>query len=199
MIIAHDFIQDDNITQDELLQHIEIKNTNIDDIIDITLIISSSFNVNDDINVFHQLIDSKIDFKNSVKLIDKRNNKIYGLLLFANNDDILNITENEIYKKYLYNFKLINGFAFIIDKRLRGKNIDKEMLNYCKYFLQNYDYIWCGVDNNLKSHHYWKKLGFIKIHANQNVSFYLKNMKNKTNNDIFILKLLTILRYENNY
>ena len=74
---------------------------------------------------------------------------------------------------YLQQYTQINGHSFIIDERLRGKGIDKKMLGYCKDYIKTFDFAWCAVEKDLKSHNYWKKIGFDKVFSNSDASFYV--------------------------
>lgn len=146
------------------------------------------------------MLYSKADLDNSVKLIDKRDNKIYGLLIFS--EYPINIGSpiefiNPILSSYLKNYKQLNGHSFIIDERLRGTTFDKRMLLFNMEFLEKYDLIWMGVEKSLKTHNYWKRLGFEEILDIDEAKFYIKRLNKKSMLDIFILKALS--ENENDY
>ena len=91
---------------------------------------------------------------------------------------------------YLTQFKQVNGFAFIIDERLRGTDVHKDMVMYNMSYLEGFDFVWCGVEKNLKSHNYWLRLGFEEIARNCDASFYIKFFNKKRMLEIFIIKML---------
>lgn len=201
MIKACDFLQDDNFSKCDLLNNIEIKKTTFKDFKEIAILLQKAFNLKSLEDSVRQLIYSQINLDISFKLVNKINNKIYGMLLFSNNDinngiPMFMIKQPHL-SNYLKNFKIINGFAFIIDKRLRNCGIDKKMLNISSNELLDYDFIWCGVQQNLKSHNYWKKIGFKKFFNYMDIDFYLRKVNNNSLIDIFILKILDKI-YEKN-
>ena len=82
--------------------------------------------------------------------------------------------------QYFEDFKQVNGHSFIIDERLRGTNLDKKMLLFNLEFLAtNYDFIWCGVEIDLKSHNYWQRLGFVEVFTIPEATFYLLPLSKK--------------------
>lgn len=170
---------DSNVPTEELLEHISITNTTINDKDDIVKILTNCFDLTPN-EVNFQMNTINVDFENSVKVVDKRNNDIYGLLILChfniiNGSPILNympITGNILGK-----CKHINGHSFILDKRLRGMNIDKQMLQHCQNFTSQFKFIWCGVENDLKSHNYWKRLGFVECLDIGDAKFYIKSTK----------------------
>ena len=189
----------DGKTKEELLEHIEITKTSYSDVVEILDILSKTFNI-DEREALRQLLYSKADLDNSVKLIDKRDNKIYGLLIFSlfqiqNGSPIINI--NPFLSDYLCGFSQLNGHSFVIDKRLRGCGVDKKMLMFQKKYIDKFDIVWCGVENDLKSHKYWEKLGFLPIIEDNHGIFYIKTKDKKKMIDIFIIKTLT--QNENNH
>ena len=46
------------------------------------------------------------------------------------------------------------------------------MLKFQKEFLDEYELIWCAVEKDLKSHGYWKRLGFKELFKIPEASFY---------------------------
>lgn len=107
-----------------------------------------------------QLLYSNADLDNSVKLIDKRDGNIYGLLILSEyniaNGSPLNMYNNDL-AHYLSNFKQINGHSFIIDERLRGTTIHKQMLLYNMEYIKQFDMVWLAVEHSLGTDNYWKR------------------------------------------
>ena len=48
------------------------------------------------------------------------------------------------------------------------------MLLYNKEYIDQFDMVWCGVDKSLKSHNYWKRLGFEEVLNIYDAIFYVK-------------------------
>lgn len=170
----------DNKTKKELLENIILCKTTNEDVNDIINILQNSFDINTKEIAISQLLLSHANLKESVKVIDKRDNKIYGILILCN-FNIKNgspiLFENHYLAKCLSGLRQINGHSFIIDKRLRNTNIDKKMLYFNKEYIDNFDFIWCGVEKSLKSHHYWKKIGFKKLFEIKDAIYYYKFIK----------------------
>lgn len=170
-------LHDDNKTKKELLNNIEIQKTNYQDVFQIIEILKNTFNIPSDYHVIEQLLFSNANLKESIKIVDKRDNKIYGLLILSyfniDKGSPIKFFNNEKYNE-LKNLSQINGHSFVIDKRLRNTNLDKKMLNFNKNFIDKFDMIWCGVGKNLNSHSYWKRLGFNEIFEINDAIFYNK-------------------------
>ena len=66
----------DNKTKNELLENVVIEKTNYKDVFEIIRILKQTFNIENDKKVIEQLLMSHANLKESVKLIDKRDNKI---------------------------------------------------------------------------------------------------------------------------
>ena len=194
MIDVCDYLHDDNKTKEDLLNHVKIVKTTYEDAYDIITILNSCFGVRSKEEALQQLLYSKADLDNSVKVIDERDGKIYGILILSEypievgspirhfNYDLAN---------HLSRYKQLNGHSFILDERLRGTTIHKKMLLFNKEFIDKYDIVWCAVEKSLKSHNYWKHLGFEEILDIDEAKFYIKP-KNKTLMlEIFIIKLLS--------
>lgn len=167
----------DNKTKNELLENVVIEKTNYKDVFEIIRILKQTFNIENDKKVIEQLLMSHANLKESVKLIDKRDNKIYGILIFSHFNIekgtpliIHNKRKCDFYKK----FKQINGHSFVIDNRLRNTNIDKKMIKFNEEFIKQFEVIWCGIDNKLNSKNYWKKLGFKEFFNDDFASFMIK-------------------------
>lgn len=175
---------DNNLTREELLPYMRIQLTSFGDAPHILkILMKSGFNIQNEQEVLYQLLYSNADLNNSVKLIDTRTNEIYGLLIFSNytlrQGSPLPIISPKL-TEILDNFTQLNGFAFVIDERLRGTSLDKKMLTFNKEYIDKYDFIWCAVEEELKSHNYWKKLGFTEILSIPQAKFYIK-LGNKNN------------------
>ena len=200
MIQVYDKLQENNKTKDELLSKVIITKTNNKDIFDIIPILYKCFSIESEEETVRQLLYSNADLENSVKLVDKETNEIYGILIFSRFPMEIGspiMSNNYELGNFLKKYSQINGYAFIIDERLRGTSLDKRMLLFNNVFLSNYDFIWCAVEKSLKSHNYWKKLGFIEILEDCNAYFYVKPKCNKLLYDIFIIKSI-LENYENN-
>ena len=171
---------DDSKTKKELLENIIICKTEYKDVFEIIRILKETFNIPSNEHVIDQLLTSNANLKESVKIIDKRDNKIYGILIFSH-FNIAKGTPIQFYDNDLCNknkmLKQINGHSFVIDKRLRNTNIDKQMLSFNNEFIKQYKMIWCGVDNKLKSKNYWLKLGFKELFHDNFASFMIKKEK----------------------
>lgn len=177
MINLNGILCENNLTKDDLIKRIIVEKTTNKDIIKITEILTKGFDLSSQREAIHQLAESDVDLENSVKLIDKTNGDIYGLLIFSNFPlhlgSPLMMFDNEL-GKFLSNLKQINGHSFIIDERLRGCGFDKKMLYHNMDFIKQHDMIWCAVEKDLKSHNYWKKIGFHELFKVDEASFYIK-------------------------
>jgi len=168
---------DNDLTRKDLLEKVEIKKTSEEDFDNVCKTIAKAFDLESPGEAAMQLIHSKVLMNESIKLVDKETGEIYGLLMFCEypvsvGTPLLQINEN--LAKFLDEFKQVNGHSFVIDERLRGIGFDKKMLFHnIKFFAKNYDFIWCGVEYSLKSHNYWKKLGFIEIFDIPEATFYM--------------------------
>jgi hypothetical protein len=174
---------DNELTREELLNRVEIRKTSEDDLMQICETLAKAFNLNSYLEALWQLENSKVQLGESVKLVDKETNEIYGLLIFceypiAFGSPIRLFADN--LSEYLNEFKQINGHSFIIDERLRNSGLDKKMLYFNMDFLaENYDFIWCGVEIDLKSHRYWERLGFTEVFRIPEAVFYLMPLSKK--------------------
>lgn len=160
----------------ELLSNIKITSTNKNDIAKIIEFISKSWGMSGNFEAFQQIVHANAELGKSVKAVDKRNGEMYGLLLLAHypiQHGSPIIGEYSALANYLQQYTQINGHSFIIDERLRGKGIDKKMLGYCKDYIKTFDFVWCAVEKGLKSHNYWKKIGFDKVFSISDASFYV--------------------------
>lgn len=200
MIDICDFLHDDDKTKEDLLNHVKIEKTTYKDAYKIISILHSCFGVDSEESALRQLLFSNADLDNSVKVIDERDGKIYGLLIFCkfpiHIGSPLMHYNNEL-ANYLMKYSQINGHSFILDERLRGTSIDKKMLLFNNEYLKQFDIIWCAVEKDLKSHSYWKKLGFEEILNIDEAKFYIKPLNKKLMLEIFIIKLLS--EREKNY
>lgn len=123
-------------------------------------------------------IDSNLSYKAVI------GNQIVGTLLLGNGT-INDCIENEVTvkKTYINVEKLkgksaLEGIGFLIEKQLRGTQIDRQLLNKILPQINNYDYVWAQVYTSLKTHNYWKRFGLKEaILANdghEDIVFYIK-------------------------
>lgn len=174
---------DNELTREELLERVVIEKTNENDINDICKTIAKAFDLSCPDEVLFQLIHSNVAIDESIKLVDKYTNEIYGLLMLCE----YNITKGSPILmlerglgEYLDRFSQINGHSFVIDERLRNCGLDKKMLFHNIDFLkENYDLIWIGVEESLKSHNYWKRLGFTEVFEIKEAVFYMFPLNEK--------------------
>ena len=174
---------DNNLTKSDLLEKVEITKTSKEDLDQICKTLAKSFNLSSDAEALQQLTQSNVLLDESIKLVDKETNEIYGLLIFCecpiNIGSPISFFESGL-TEYLNEFIQVNGHSFIIDERLRGTNLDKKMLFHnLKFLSDNYDLIWIGVEKDLKTHEYWKRLGFIEVFRIPEAVFYLIPLSKK--------------------
>jgi len=179
----NNLLGDRTLSRDALLDKVTIKKTDKNDIDKVCEIITDTFNLSSVFEAHQQMENAKVLIDESVKLVDKENDDIYGILTFCDyplsiGSPIESIEANLC--EYLGRYKQVNGHSFIIDKRLRNTNLDKKMLNFnLDYLRENYDLIWCGVASDLKSQNYWKKLGFVELLTIPQASFFLLPLSEK--------------------
>jgi len=200
MIDLCNILVDNGLTKEEILQNMEIVSTSYEDAPKITELLARCFDLPNQETALRQLIYSDARLDKSVKVIDKRNGDIYGFLLFSNfpihvGSPLLRL--NSRLGEFLMQFRQINGHSFIIDERLRGTGIDKKMLYLQKEFLEEYDMIWAAVEKDLKSHAYWKRLGFKELFKIPDASFYA--IFNKKLNEDDIYSIINDLKDEENH
>ena len=174
---------DNNLLRDDLLKRVEIMKTRPEDIDKICKTLSKAFDMSSELEAYEQMANSKVRLDESVKLVDKENGDIYGLLMFCEypisaGSPICMI--NKGVSDYLSHFKQINGHSFVIDERLRGTGIDKKMLFHnFDFLLKNYDFIWIAVETSLKTNNYWQRLGFIEVFRIPEAVFYMMPLNKK--------------------
>ena len=189
-----------DLTKEELLQNIEIKSTSYNDAPELTALLAKCFDLPSQEEALRQLLYSDAQLDNSVKVVDKRNGDIYGFLIFSKfpihiGSPLMHV--NARLGGFLIQFNQINGHSFIIDERLRGTGIDKKMLLYQKEFLNKFDLIWAAVECDLKSHNYWKRLGFKELFKIQEATFYCIFNDKIISNDIY--RIINELKDESNH
>lgn len=175
MIDLCNTLVDNDLTREELLPHIKVVSTTYKDAPKLTELLAKCFNLPSEEVALRQLLYSNAQLDNSVKVIDERNGDIYGFLIFCNYPLIVGSPIEHINKRlsgFLDAFKQINGHSFILDKRLRGVGIDKQMLFLQKEYLEKYDLIWLAVEYSLKTNNYWKRLGFKELFKIPDATFY---------------------------
>lgn len=181
---------DKDLTREELLEKVKIEKTNDNDLSKICSTLSKAFDLKGgELEALFQMEHSNALLNESVKLVDKDNGDIYGLLIFCEYPIKFGSPidfENKELSKYLDNFKQVNGHSFIIDERLRNCGFDKEMLKFNLEFLfKNYDFIWIGIEESLRSFSYWQRLGFIELFKIKEATFYLLPLSKKMVDDIY--------------
>lgn len=174
---------DNDLTREDLLERVEIRKTSIEDLEQICKVLAKSFNLSSPMEALFQLENSKARLNESVKLVDKDTNDIYGLLIFTEypieKGSPIRMVESGI-SQYLSDYKQVNGHSFIIDERLRASGIDKKMLYFnADFLIKNYDFIWIGVEESLRSRAYWERLGFTKVFEIPEATFYLMPLSKK--------------------
>jgi hypothetical protein len=174
---------DNDLTREELLERVEIRRTSDDDLMEICNTLAKAFGLESYLEALWQLENSKVQLEESVKLVDKETGEIYGLLMFCEYPiqigSPIQMVESGL-SEYFADFKQVNGHSFIIDERLRNSGLDKKMLYFNADFLkENYDFIWIGVEIDLRSHKYWERLGFIEVFRILEAVFYLIPLSKK--------------------
>ena len=200
MIDLNNRLVDNDITREELLENIEIVSTTYNDAPKLTELMAKCFDRPNQMVALRELVYSDARLDKSVKVIDKRNGDIYGFLIFS--DFKLHIGSPILHLQtrlggFLVQFKQLNGFAFILDERLRGCGIDKQMLFHQKEFIDEYEFIWAAVESTLKSHEYWKRLGFKELFSIPEATFYGMFNEKLVPKDIY--DILDELKDENHY
>ena len=172
-----------DLSRKDLLERVEVKKTSKDDLDQICKTLAKAFDLSSDAEAFQQLTQSNALLDESIKLVDKENGDIYGLLMFCEYPikvgSPISFEEPNL-SQYLDNFSQVNGHSFIIDERLRGTNLDKKMLFYnIKFLSDNYDFIWIGVEKSLRSFSYWERLGFTEVFRIPQAVFYIAPLSQK--------------------
>ena len=178
---------DNDLTREDLLERVEIRKTSVEDLEQICKVLAKSFNLSSHLEALFQLENSKARLDESVKLVDKETGDIYGLLIFTeypiDRGSPIRMVESGI-SEFLSDYKQVNGHSFIIDERLRNCGLDKKMLYFNTDFLiKNYDFIWIGVEESLRSKSYWERLGFTKVFEIPEATFYLMPLSKKMINE----------------
>lgn len=174
---------DNDLTKNDLLEKVEIKKTSKEDLDQICKTLAKAFDLSCDGEALMQLTQSNAILDKSIKLVDKETNEIYGLLIFCECPikigSPISFFESGL-TQYFEDFTQVNGHSFIIDERLRGTNLDKKMLLFNLEFLAaNYDFIWCGVEELLRTKLYWQRLGFVEVFRIPEATFYLLPLSKK--------------------
>ena len=178
---------DNDLAREDLLGRVEIRKTSVEDLEQICKVLAKSFNLSSHLEALFELGNSKARLDESVKLVDKETGDIYGLLIFTeypiDRGSPIRMVESGI-SEYLSDYKQVNGHSFIIDERLRNCGLDKKMLYFNTDFLiKNYDFIWIGVEESLRSKSYWERLGFTKVFEIPEATFYLIPLSKKMINE----------------
>ena len=200
MIDLSNRLVDNELTKEELLQNIEIVSTTYEDAPILTKLLAKCFGLPSQEEALRQLIFSNAQLDKSVKAIDKNNGDIYGFLIFSifpihRGSPLLHI--NPRLGGFLVQFSQINGHSFIIDERFRGTGIDKKMLSYQKEYINNFEFIWCAVEESLRTDNYWKRLGFRELFKIPEATFYGIFNDKIVSNDIY--SIIDELKDEKNH
>lgn len=168
---------DNEKTRDELLGVVEVRNTTSDDLGPICETLARAFGLSSPSEALWQFINSNVLIEQSVKLVDRDTDEIYGILMFCQwpiqrGSPILHMEPG--LSRFIEQFSQVNGHSFVIDKRLRGTGIDRKMLFHNIGFLSNnYDLIWIGVEKSLRTLPYWHRLGFTDVFEIDDATFLL--------------------------
>jgi hypothetical protein len=194
MIQKCNLLHNDNKTREELLNHIKICKTSYKDAYQILNILMKAFNIPSDAEALRQLLYTNANLDESVKVIDERDGKIYGLLILCDHPIQKGspiFGQSYDLSMYLNKYSQLHGFAFVIDERIRGERLHRDILQYNMAYISQFDFIWCAVENELKSHNYWKRLGFEEVLCNRDAKFYIKFFDKKRMLEIFMIKMFT--------
>ena len=191
---------DNELTKEELLPNIEVVSTTYEDAPILVELLAKCFNLPSQEVALRQLLYSNAQLDKSVKAIDKRNGDIYGFLIFSIfpihvGSPILHF--NARLGGFLVQFTQLNGHSFILDERLRGTGIDRKMLFRQKEYLEEFELIWIAVERDLKTHSYWKRLGFKELFKIPEATFYGILNDKIVSNDIY--RIIDELKDEENH
>lgn len=200
MIDLSNRLVDNNLEREEILKNIVVTGTTYEDAPILTELLAKCFGLYDQEFALRQLLFSNAQLDNSVKAIDKRNGDIYGFLILSKfpihiGSPIMHL--NAKLAGFLIQFSQINGHSFIIDERLRGTGIDKKMLKYQKDFLDEFEMIWCAVEESLGTDNYWKRLGFKEIFRIPEATFFAHFNDKIISDDIY--NIINELKDETNH
>ena len=191
---------DNDLEREEILKNIVVTGTTYEDAPILTELLAKCFGLHDQEFALRQLLFSNAQLDNSVKAIDKRNGDIYGFLILSKfpihiGSPIMHL--NAKLAGFLIQFSQINGHSFILDERLRGTGIDKKMLRYQKDFLNEFEMIWCAVEESLGTDNYWKRLGFKEIFRIPEATFFAHFNDKIISDDIY--NIINELKDETNH
>lgn len=201
MIQVNNILCDNDLSKEDLINHMIVTKTSYSDAKNIIAILAKCFGLYSQEEALMQLLQSKANLNESIKLIDERNGDIYGVLILSEfpmhvGSPIVEYDYNKAWK--LSKYRQLNGHSFIIDERLRGCKYDKEMLSHNNQFIEQYDVLWCAVENSLKSQKYWKRFGFNELFKNREATFYIKIKDKKIFDDIYTDEVENLLKNEEN-
>ncbi len=189
-----------DLSREDLLPNIDIVSMSYEDAPIITELLAKCFAIHNQEEALRQLIFSNAQLDKSVKAIDRRNGDIYGFLIFSIfpihvGSPILHL--NPRLGGFLVQFKQLNGHSFILDERLRGTGIDKKMLSFQKEYLEQFEMVWCAVEESLHTDNYWKRLGFKELFKIPEATFYAIFNDKIISNDIY--NIIDELKDEKNH
>lgn len=172
-----ELLQHDNKNKQELLKYCSVEKTTKDDLYEVIRILNDNMHVDNLMATMHQLLHTNLIISESIKIVDTRDGKIYGLLLLSD----FNIEDGSPLRMLdpmataiVSNMKQIHGFLFIIDERLQGCGFDKKMINMAMPFINQHNFLWIGVEKELNTHNYWKRMGLTKGLETNDGAFYFK-------------------------
>jgi hypothetical protein len=200
MIDLRNILVDNGLQKEEILQNIEVVSTSYEDAPKLTELLAKCFDLPNQEIALRQLLYANARLDKSVKAIDKRNGDIYGFLIFSIypvhvGSPIFHI--NPKLGGFLVQFSQLNAHSFIIDERLRGTSIDKRMLRLQNEYLNQYELIWCAVEESLGTDNYWKRLGFKELFRIPEATFYGLFNKNLVSDNIY--SIIDELNHEDNH
>lgn len=188
MIDIKNRLQDTIYDSEELIENCEISKTSPNDLIEIARILCCNMGVNNPIFAIEQLVNTNAQLDESIKVYDKRDGKIYGILILSkhsmNHGSPLPMLDN-LCARAIQNCSQINGFLFILDERLRGHNFDRRMIKMALPYIKTFDMVWVAVEKDLKTHNYWKHLGLYEGLKINEATFYFKILNKSTLLDIY--------------
>lgn len=168
----------DGKSTEEILKNLSISRLTENDIEQVGEISAACLPVSDAHEAIEQFYMTHGNIRQSIKAYDRTTGQIYGILLLSDypiccGSPILDF-KPELGKQLMHK-RGINGFSFVIDGRLRGTDAHRRMLNSALPFVSQFEYIWCAVADELKTHNYWKRLGFKEILVIPEAKFYILN------------------------
>jgi hypothetical protein len=120
---------------------------------------------------------------------------IMGLLDIASNAYIVNVFQ--LFLDYIFPYALVALAALTKPLYDRATSIDKRMLRLQNEYLNQYELIWCAVEESLGTDNYWKRLGFKELFRIPEATFYGLFNKNLVSDNIY--RIIDELNHEDNH